>query len=63
MEDNMNDNELKELQTTLDADVDNIHSHALWMARVMSDIHKDPAFRKLGSAIREEIENICAAVE
>ena len=59
----MTEDEMTELQTTLDADVDNIHSHALWMARVMSDIHKDPAFRKLGSAIREEIENICAAVE
>lgn len=59
----MNDNELNELQGTLDADLDNIQTHALWMARVMSDIHKDPAFRKLGSALREEIENICAAVE
>jgi len=59
----MTEDEMTELQTTLDVDVDNIHSHALWMARVMSDIHKDPAFRKLGSALREEIENICAAVE
>lgn len=59
----MNEKDLAEVAKTLDQDLDNIHSHALWMARVISDIHRDPGFRRLRSDLREEVENICTAIE
>jgi hypothetical protein len=51
------------VEEELERDLTNIHSHALWMARIMTEIYKDPGFGRLKPALREEIETICAAVE
>lgn len=51
------------VEEELQSDLNNIHSHALWMARILTDIHNDKGFSKLSPDLREQIETICAAVE
>jgi hypothetical protein len=51
------------VEEQLEQDFINIYSHAFWMARVITEIRDDPAFRKLNPNLREQIETISAAVE
>jgi hypothetical protein len=59
----MTEVDLDALEETIQLDTTHVYSHALWMARVICEIRDDPAFKKLGSALREDIMTICAAVE
>jgi len=51
------------LDEALTMDSTLVNSHAYWMAEVLVKLKSDPAYKKLGSGLREEIETIIAAVE
>ncbi len=55
--------DLKLLHETLDGIDRREKIHAGWMASVITSLPHDPAFRKLGSNLREEIISVIAAVE
>jgi len=51
------------VEESLDKHKREVENHAYWMADLIIKINKDPAFKKLNSTLREEIETIIAAVE
>lgn len=51
------------LEEALDGDIQRINSHAPWLADLVLRLPRDPAYKRLNSSLREEIENIIAAVE
>jgi hypothetical protein len=51
------------LEEGLEEDAHRISAHAYWMADIILNLPKDPAFKKLGRETREEIERIIAAIE
>ncbi len=55
--------DLKLLENTINGLTERERIHAGWMYSVITKLPQDPAYKKLGSQIKEEIEAIIAAVE
>jgi hypothetical protein len=51
------------LEEWLAEDQARINAHSQWMAQVIINLPRDPAFGKLGSSVKEEILQIIAAIE
>lgn len=51
------------LEEALEEDTKRISNHAPWLADLVLRLPRDPAYKKLSGSLREEIENIIAAVE
>lgn len=51
------------VEESLEKDKINFTSYAPWMAQVLIRLERDPGFRKLNPALREEITQIVTALE
>lgn len=51
------------LEEALDEDTKRITSHAHWMADILLRLPRDPAFKKLSSSAKEEINTLITAIE
>ncbi len=51
------------VEESLEKHTQEVKNHSYWMADLIIKISHDPAFKKLNSSLREEIETIVAAVE
>ncbi len=61
----MTKNELYEklVEDELQEDISRFSSHAPWLAQFVISLPKDPGYKKLSAATKEEIERIIAAIE
>lgn len=53
----------KLLEECLEKNNQNISSHAYWMADLIINLPRDPAFKKLNQNTKDQIEQIIAAIE
>ena len=51
------------LEEALEEDTRCINSHAYWMADILMRLPNDPAFKKLSSSAKEEINSLLTAIE
>ena len=59
----MNEHDLELMEDALSREIEIVNGYALQMADVLARLSQEPAFKKLPSLMREEIENILTAVE